>query len=187
MVLFSQRVRELLDFVWFYTFILIVIVVYFYYSNDLAIYLTLGMMVILLISYFPDLMRRFHSLQYASILKICKKYDILREEELVKLSGESAEVIHSKLFQMQNLWNQGPFFIFNKRNYIYVSKPVIDAFVDALCKKSTSENNSGAEEIKILTQKYGFQTRIEVDALVLKIRENNLIEQRMKNEIVKTA
>ena len=186
MVRVSQRVWELLDFFGFYGFIILVIYIYFTYSKDWAIYLTLGMMIILFISFFPTLMHRFQSLQYSTLLKICKKYDILREEELVKLSGESAEVIHSKLFKMQKLWKNGPLFIFVKRYYVFVSKSVVDAFVDALSKKSTITENVGAEEIKELTQKYGFQTRLEVDALILQIRENELIEQRMKKETHKS-
>lgn len=182
MVHLSQRAWERLDFVGFLTFIIVVILIYFNYSKDLAIYLLLGMMGLILLTYIPSLVRRFKSLQYISIMKICKQYDILREEELVKLSGKSREYIHSQLFNMQTLWNDGSLFIFVKRYYIYVSKPVVDAFVEALCKKTTIEENTSAELIKELSQKYGFQTRLEVDALVMKIRENDLIEQRLKKK-----
>lgn len=177
----SRKTLQLLDFLWFYGFIVAVILVYFYYSHDIALYLTLGMIAVITLTFFPSLFRWLRWIYYQKTVSFLKPYDLIREEEIVKGLEADSLTIHRDLFQLSKMWNAGPLVVFVKRYYLYVSKKIVEEIIHGLQMVQDSSESTSRDVIKEIGQKYPFETRAEIEAVIGKIRENHLLNAKKKS------
>ena len=173
-----------LDFLWFYVFLIAVIFIYFYGFKSIAIYLTIAVIAILLLSYFPRLFKWMQWIKFRLIVDFLKPLQLVREEEILAQFPMKPDILHAKLFEMAKLWRNGPLLVFIKHYYLYLPKTTVDDAIQQLNELETNSEKKLGDVFKVLMQKYPFQTRLEVEALISKIRENEAFDfakEKIKN------
>jgi hypothetical protein len=178
--------RSILDFILFYGFVITVIVIYFRVDHQWGIYLTFGGIIVLIISSFPFLYKWAVRLRYQKLISFLNSQEIIREDAIIKSIKEEPIKVHKYLFDLGSFWKNGPLVVLVKRYYIYVSKEIVLDIVRILERVQNEKNDKIVDVIKIILQKYPFETRAEVENLISKIREYNLIknpdEKKVENK-----
>jgi hypothetical protein len=179
----SQRILQILDQIVFYGLVIAAILIYFLVSRQWALYIIIGMMIFLLISYFPVFIQAWYWIQFKYILSFCKNKQLVREETIMEALHKSPDRIRKDLFNMARTLKNGPLVVFVKRYYIFICKEIVIETVEKLHNLTETHGNIG-DVIKELGQRYPFETRLEIEALIARIRELNLKPKKkmLKNE-----
>ena len=175
----STRVQEIIGDIVFICGVVAAIYVYFSHSRSWGIGIIIAMIVVLILSYLASFKSFFYRMHFAAILKACKPYPIVKEDIIVKKVRQSPEKVRQSLFEMARSYNGREIVVFTKRYYLYVAKEVVDETINRLNLRMKQEGMMGSvfnEVIKELIQKYRFETRAEVEAVIARIRELGLIQ-----------
>jgi hypothetical protein len=174
----TRRTIEIIDQIVFYALTIAAIVIYFEVDRNWGLYLVIGMIVVIVLSYIPQFLQFGQRIKYSAIYNFCKGKGLVKEEAIGRGIKKSPDEIHKLMFEMSRALKTGPLVIFAKRYYLFVEKEIVLDVVSRLDKvlKNDAESGSGIGDlIKQLIAEYGFETRAEAEALIAKIRENKLI------------
>jgi hypothetical protein len=178
--------QSIIDFLLFYGFVIAIIVIYFRVDRQWGIYITLGGIFVLTITYFPIVYKSANRLKYQKIISILKSQDIIREEAVIKIMKEDPLKIHKYLFDLTNIYKKGPLVVLVKRFYIYINKEIVNDVIQILENFQDEKYDKSIDLVKVILQKYKFETRAEAEALISKIRENDLVKSK-ENKPVKDS
>jgi hypothetical protein len=167
----SERFLQLLDVMVFYILILLAMIIFFFWSYEIAIWLMGGMIAIYSLLYIPNFFNRVRIWRYRRILNFCHQYPLVREEKIAKGLQIDPNEIHAKLFILADFLKKGALIVFVKRYYLYVREDLVNFAVDGLKKKMAVGSMKSGELIKEMGEKFEFETRSEIEALISRIRE----------------
>ena len=171
---FSGRLLQFLDVMVFYSLILVAVVIYFTWSNEIAIWIMVGLIVFYSVLYIPSFFKKVQIWRFRHILRFCHQYPLAREEFIVKGLKIDPTILHQKLYQLAYYLTKGPIIVLVKRYYLYVRDDVVEFAFIQLQKNFEMGNMKTGDIIKDLGQKFEFESRLEIEALISRIREVRL-------------
>jgi hypothetical protein len=171
-----SRFKDFLDFLVSAIFIIVAFYIYFEVSSTYGIYLVAAMIAILVLTYTIKLPKLITSKKHRKLFSFLKKHPIIREDQVVERFDMEPDKIHKQFFDLAKIWEKGPMILFIKRYYLFINKNIIKEII-ALIEAMTSQKNKDLSVIiKKIGEQYPFETRVEIQSVISKLREKSLIK-----------
>jgi hypothetical protein len=177
----TKRTLEIIDQIVFYILVIVAIVIYFQVDRKWGLYMILIMIAVILLSYLPIAVRLMRKVKFGPVLAFCKKYDLVREDLIVKALKQDPEKLRKTLFEMSRVTDEGWKMLFIKRYYLFIREDIVSDARTRLKNKLAIKDSASspiADLIKELGQLYAFETRAEIEPLIAQLREEEEFEKQ---------
>ena len=108
-------------------------------------------------------------MKYPKLVSYLSKYAIVREDQMRGKLRWTDEHLHRALFELSKGGQSGPFVVFVKRQYLYVSPQIITQ-IQELLEKTADTGTLSRAVVKTLGDRFPFKTRLEIDAVLDRLR-----------------
>ncbi|UYP45298.1 hypothetical protein NEF87_001583 [Candidatus Lokiarchaeum ossiferum] len=169
------RLRKYLpQFLEMFIFIIIIAISILLYTlvSELVGILTIGgMLLIMLFYYLVSSPGSINRLKYNPLMKILLKFQIAREEEIIKNIDWSEQKLHKAMYSLSKTWQYGPMVIYIKPYYLFLNENLIVTILKKMIPISQQTTPNFQPLIKSLVATIPFNSRQEVEKVITKLRE----------------
>ncbi|MFO8019013.1 MAG: hypothetical protein R6U96_10280 [Promethearchaeia archaeon] len=146
---------------WF-IFLLVIIVVVFVYNQEAAIWLTVIAIVLILLSYVPEI------LFSTKLTRFMKKYYMIEDDTIAQELERPIREVRQKMYELsQNLENKDYVIVFLNKRYIFYHGTTIEKFLELY-----EEGKNEKEMLKEL-KPFDLRTRAEVKAIKQTLKKSD--------------
>jgi len=109
--------------------------------------------------------------KYKDLIAELKKYELVREEELVENSTMTRDQIHQDIYHLSKKWDFKPLILFHSSYYLYVSSGIVEDLLKML-KEVSSKKRKLKEVLKNMMEEYGFKSKKEATDVIGHLRKH---------------
>ncbi len=170
-----RELYKYLDFVLSAGFIILVFYIYFKVSRIAAIYMTGGMILILLLSYLTSFKKLKTKWRYKDFIEVLKRFDLVREEELDDYVDLTPQEMHRQMYLLSKVFEFKPMILFMNSYYLFIGEDVIDYIINIFTNEERDEIRRSRDLIQKVLKKYQFRDKDELEAVLARLRERDAI------------
>jgi len=146
--------------IWFPSFIIFVIIIYFLVDKHLAIYLLIGMIILLMIQIIYEYIKTLNFRNYLT------KFPRIEDNRVALKLNEDLETIKTKMSEIMQKNSKNLMILFIQNKYISYNGKMIKAL-----KKALIDHDFSTQEILKTFGKYGIENKLELREIKEKLKE----------------